>query len=55
MAIQHWSESRENSQSIFVASWLPQHKRDECCGKTKGGNNEQCELEVVAEHIADMV
>jgi hypothetical protein len=46
---------KENSQSIFVASWSPQHKRNEHCGGAKGCNDEYCELEIVAEHIAHMV
>jgi hypothetical protein len=44
-----------NSQSILVASWSPQHKRNIHCGTHKGYNDEHCKLEIVAEHIAHMV
>lgn len=47
--------AKENSQSILVASWSPQHKRNIYRGKAKGCNDEHCELEIVAEHIAHMV
>lgn len=56
LTIQQWSKSRtENLQCILITSWSPQHKWDECSGTAKGCQCEYCELEIVAEYIANMV